>query len=162
VGWRNPLTGSIRDGTLRKIFQSLEMWLDGVSVVVARVDSFNGGADQTGITALADVTGATLTFDARANRLYRVSCHGLIRQLTSVGAIRVIYDLDGVSFDYAIFEDDGVAGDFYLSGAECQLTGLADGQHTVKLRASTSAGTLTVANSSSPTWLMVEDLGPDS
>jgi hypothetical protein len=118
--------------------------------------------DQTGISTVADITGlATVSWTAFANRRYRVTLNVNILQNTSAATSEIIIAngantiLRQRSTSLAIA---GVAGVTVIH----ELNGLAAGSQTVKGRAVTGAGTLTIANSFTRNGeLIVEDIGPN-
>lgn len=117
----------------------------------ARMGSVLVTADQTGITALADLTGYSITFNAVAGRIYRVDYSFGTSQVTAAGA-QVFRLNDSVGGDLGIIDSKNqiinvVNAGGMVSGFR-EVTGLSAGAHTLKLRGTTSAGTLTIPNSS--------------
>lgn len=117
---------------------------------------------QTGIGSSAtDITNATVTFTAVANRLYRITAQAdLIGTTLSVGQLQVI--IDGTASASALEPVTGSSGAWQdRSPSITYATTLTAGSHTVKLAASVQAGSLTVNHATAtPTTLIVEDAGP--
>jgi hypothetical protein len=109
-------------------------------------------APQTAITAVTDLTGLTITFDAEAGRLYR--CTGFFRlgQNVAAGLAQVVI-ADGAGTQLAAWQASIPAGE-RLSGSVELLTVPGDVKQTLKLRLSTSAGNVRA-------FILVEDLGAD-
>lgn len=117
---------------------------------------------QTGIgSSPTDVTNATVTFTAVANRLYRITAQAdLIGTSLSVGQLQVL--VDGTASASALQPVTGSSGAWQdRSPSITYATTLTAGSHTVKLAASVQAGSLTVNHATAtPTTLIVEDAGP--
>lgn len=117
--------------------------------------------DQTGIVAEVDLTSFTATITAVANRLYKATWLLGATQVTTGGATQIFkISVDGVTsivntqLPIAAAAINMMAGSFII-------TGLAAGARVIKLRASTSAGTLTIPSNSNVNgrWI-IEDIGP--
>lgn len=110
-----------------------------------------------------DLTGATVTFTAYANRLYRIT--GMADMTNgaslSIGSLNVVIDGSAAGAN-TIATLAAVAGGVQDRMAVVnQITTLSAGSHTIKLAAWTSSGTLTIGGSASaPTIFCVEDAGP--
>ena len=119
-------------------------------------------ADQTGITALADLTSFSVTFTAVANRMYLVEYNLGATQNTTPGA--QLYHLYESSSDLGILhrENPVPASELRMVTGSRHVTGLAAGSRTLKMRGSTSAGTLTISSGSlvNGRWI-VSDIGPN-
>jgi len=117
---------------------------------------------QTGIgTGPTDITNATVTFTAVANRLYRVSAQAdLIGNTLSVGQLQVL--VDGTASASALQPVTGSSGAWQdRSPSITYATTLTAGSHTIKLAAGVQSGSLTVNHATAtPTTLIVEDAGP--
>lgn len=135
-----------------------------------------GFVANVGLTALAqavtsttavDVTGATVTFTAVANRLYRVSSMvPLVVQSGTTGTTKVgIYDGSNNALTQLIDQAVPITGAVRVNGCGFYIaSGIAAGSFTFKLRALTSAGTATISGATSdpgPVTIVVEDIGPN-
>jgi hypothetical protein len=109
-------------------------------------------------TSVADVTGVTVTWTAVANRLYRVTFEGFVGCTTATQNQYFFADASNVTQDSWI-QDMGL--NTYQPICLVQILTATAGSKTVKLRAQTSAGTLTFFGTSGRQFSMVvEDLGP--
>lgn len=115
-------------------------------------------ANQTGITAAADVTGLTYTTGIAAHRLTRISALSVLSNNTAGGGCGLYIYIDGAQAT----EDIGfvpVAGDYYTT-TPWVVTSLAGGTHTFKIQAgNVGAGTVTLNSGSAPSVLVIEDVG---
>ena len=118
----------------------------------------SGGAQSIPATAVTDVTGLTLTFVRRADRRY-VARWTLQLQQQTAAAVPNIYLMDGANATWTFRGLTMVAAQYFALSDFFEVSGAA-GTVTVKVRANTPAGTLQVANGSSPSVLLVEDVGP--
>jgi hypothetical protein len=117
------------------------------------------GADQTGITVEADLTGLTVTMTAVASRRYRVSWVVTTIQVTSAGQQTLKVSADGTLT--VVSQESVAAAGVHTHSGSFEVTGLAAGARIIKLRGLTSAGTLTIATTSQANArLIVEDMGP--
>lgn len=125
--------------------------------VIARVKLVT--TSQTGITTTVDITGATVTFTAVANRLYEVEANLVVQQVTSAATANVILT-DGSNVVQT--QPGGTFGaNEFGTVAVYDIGTMSAGSNTRKLRAATGAGTLSVLESaSSPLYLTVKDAGP--
>jgi hypothetical protein len=144
-------------------------WNQPWGVVVASSGGTSGygyvkltSSAQTGIGSTAtDITNATVTFTAVANRLYRVSAQAdLIGNTLSVGQLQVL--VDGTASASALQPVTGSSGAWQdRSPSIIYATTLTAGARTIKLAASVQSGSLTVSHATAtPTTLIVEDAGP--
>jgi hypothetical protein len=109
-------------------------------------------------TSVADVTGVTVTWTAVANRLYRITFEGFVGCGSSSQNQFFFTDSSNTVQDSWIHDID--AGEFNAIVLQQILT-TTSGSKTVKLRAQTSAGTMTFYGTSGRQFSMVvEDLGP--
>ena len=119
-------------------------------------------ADQTGITAEVDLTGFTATFTAVANRMYLVEYSLGITQNTTPGA--QVYTLfEGASNIGILHRENPVpASELRMVTGSRHVTSLAAGSRTLKLKGTTSAGTLSIVSGSlvNGRWI-VSDIGPN-
>ena len=120
-------------------------------------------AGQSGVTTVTDVTGATITFVAAANRRYKITGQFLAAS-TVVG--------DTIRLEIA----DGSNVTQFLSQLYASITGQSNvlpitnvvspaaGSITYKLRFSRAAGTGTIsyaAGATFPAFILIEDIGPN-
>lgn len=158
IGSVNPTNATDNDELYRtdliaKFVRVGGAWIEVGSTRYAPISQGNrmGGvliaADQTGITSLADLTGFTVTFTAVAGRVYRVDYVLHAAQVTSAGA-QTFRLSDGAS-DLGIIDakTSAAAGSGQMVSGYRDVTGLSAGAHTLKLRGTTSAGTMTIASS---------------
>ena len=113
----------------------------------------------------ADLTNATLTFTAVANRLYKITGMADFTHTASSTVGSLLVNLDGTTIGVqTIAITTPVAGGANDRMAIInQVTTLTAGSHTIKLQATTptSPGNLTVGGSTVvPTIFVVEDIGP--
>ena len=117
---------------------------------------------QTGIGSSAtDITNATVTFTAVANRLYRVTAQAdLIGSTATTAQFQVL--VDGTASATAVSQVTGSSGAYQdRMPTITYATTLTSGSHTIKLAASISSGSLTISHATAtPTILIVEDAGP--
>ena len=116
-------------------------------------------AAQNGIgTSATDVTSATVTFTAVANRLYRVVASAdLIQAATATeGQIQLL--VDGTAYATSRI---GITTTDRFANIATTFT-IASGSHTVKLQAQAiGSGTMNIsAATAAPTILTIEDAGP--
>jgi hypothetical protein len=117
-------------------------------------------AAQAGITALADVTGATVTVTVPANRRLKITGGFRCSQVTSTGVPQAFIAKDGSGIQQLGTVNALAAGGFAMFHGSA-LDTPATGSRTYKLQAQTSAGTLTInASATIPTYIVVEDIGP--
>lgn len=114
-------------------------------------------------TTSADVTNATATFTAVANRLYRVTAQcGMTASATTSAQLQVLVDGTASATVVTGVLTSGLYQD--RMPAVVYATTLTAGSHTIKLNVSVAgsgANTLTITNSvASPTIFVVEDAGP--
>jgi hypothetical protein len=124
-------------------------------------------SDQTSVSTLADVTSLTLTVTLVSNRRYRLSSGALFTQATSAS-----------SQTFGLYTGSSGAGTLLAYGPantglnQAAIAGLTaayaatvvtgSGSTSYHARASAVAGTLTVSNTTSKGWIMIEDIGPSS
>ena len=117
-------------------------------------------ANQTGISAITDLTGLSVTVTMAAGRRIKITGKGNVNQVTSTGTIRGIIREGSTSLNDWMWANQppGTPGDLMGMG-EVILTPTA-GSHTYKLSLQTSAGTTNlVAASDRPAFILVEDIG---
>lgn len=117
-------------------------------------------ANQAGITAAADITGLTVTFNAIPGRTYKITA--AVRCLNSTAdAVNVITCTDSTPTtkrEWRYFATSTTNGHDYVG--EYKETGLS-GSITRKLRAQALTGSLTiVASATVISSIQVEDIGP--
>lgn len=113
----------------------------------------------------ADLTNATVTFTAVANRLYKITGMADFTHTASSTVGSLLVNLDGTTIGVqTIAITTPVAGGANDRMAVVnQITTLSAGSHTIKLQGTTptSPGNLTVGGSTVvPTVFVVEDVGP--
>jgi hypothetical protein len=109
-------------------------------------------------TTTTDVTGVSVTWTAVANRLYRITFEGFVGCGTSSQNQFFFTDSSNNILD-SWYHDIG-AGQF-ASLCLVQILTSTAGSRTVKLRATTSAGTMTFYGTSGRAFtFVVEDIGP--
>lgn len=122
--------------------------------------------DQTGITAVADVTGCSVTFTAVANRYYMAFGFAVMAASAGSPALQqLVVTNSAASTTYALEITDFDVGGGNLATIDCQSTPftLSAGSNTLKLRFGRSggdAGTYTVSNSTRVASIAVFDCGP--
>lgn len=117
-------------------------------------------ANQTGISAVTDLTGLSVMVDIATNRFVRITGHTVTVQRGSAGVLiaRIYEDATqlqrfgqhGSSIDQSVLIEGSVV-----------LDSPSAGSHTYKLRLSTTAGTVdSQAAADFPAFILVEDIGP--
>lgn len=119
------------------------------------------GSSQTGITTATDITGMSVTFTAVANRIYRFTWNATAQQVTSAGTFNIVLaDGAATSVDNA---GATLAANSFLTLTAVFETSSLSGSVTRKLRAGTTAGTLSILNGSvNASKLFVDDMGPSA
>lgn len=116
-------------------------------------------ASTTGVSAVADVTGLSVTWTATSTRMYRVTAFmGAIQQSTSTGIVTsFITDGSNSAKQQANVQLTATEfGHISLGLIETSLSGSV----TRKIRIQTSAGTVAALyNAAYPSYILVEDLG---
>jgi hypothetical protein len=116
------------------------------------------GTDQDGITTVTAISGLTVTFTPRANRMYRVTGRVALTQNSSASNVTVFLYREGA--EVGVIWLGNIA-----SGITMTVTGVlftapgAVGESDYELRVATSAGTVDVFNSYAVAALMIEDAG---
>lgn len=121
-------------------------------------------ANQTGITAIVDVTGLSLTWTAAANRRYKITTKAYVTSSVALDAVAVAITTGGGVQVQSTGTHVHLAGTSYGVVLEAVVTGVAAGSATYKVRALRSAGTGScsiVAHSTYPAFILVEDIGPN-
>jgi hypothetical protein len=116
--------------------------------------------DATISTGAADITAMTTTFTAVANRLYRATFEGFYSM--SANSQNQFFFTNGSNVQEDMTFQDTANGQFTTICFQYIFTATA-GSKTLKVRALTSAGTMTIygATGASRSYsLVVEDLGP--
>lgn len=129
------------------------------------VSSASKTDDSNSISSVVNVGSLTTTFTAVANRVYRTSVNiPKIQQVSSNGLVQV-HITDGSntikrSGNYSLYA--GSAGDITTVSLSVVETGISAGSNTRKVRATTSAGTLSIlASVTGGASIVVEDMGPN-
>lgn len=118
-----------------------------------------GTSDQSGISTIADLTGCSVTWTASSDRLYKVSAVICIQKITSGNAV-TLYITNGSNTAQQAASSTMVTNELRMIPIEKILTGLS-GSTTMKLRAETAGGTITIVNSFNRNGqIIVEDIGP--
>jgi hypothetical protein len=116
-------------------------------------------ANQTGISAEANLTSLTVTFTAVTGRRYKTTGYCKVIQQTSGGSPSVfITDGSNVhSTEWIIAQETG----FQATANPIAVETISAGSVTRKLRASTTASTMDMnASATAPAFILVEDIGP--
>lgn len=110
------------------------------------------GTTQTGITTIADLTGLSVTFTALALRRYLILAQVNFRQISASGLV-IVQIVRGTStvLNSALMNLSAASEYGTLSCMYAEVPGA--GSTTYKLRASTSAGTLTINPNGSSDYL---------
>lgn len=153
----NPATGTAPPATwgdqVRDNFETLN-----ARGKIARATT--SGTDQTGITAEADVTGATVTVTTPASRLIRITGIILMNGVTNAGTRRLLINKDGSTLSGGIgLWYIALAGAFHYAVVIGYDTP-TNASHTYKLRATSDVSSLTISNATMPGSIVVEDIGP--
>lgn len=118
-----------------------------------------GVSDQTGFTSTpSDVASSSVTFTAVAGRRYEITAFLPLLQLTSTGVVVVALNRGGTDIK-TIFRRDSMAANERDIRASSQWDVPGAGSVTYKLRAQTSAGTLTINNSIQEGHILIKDIG---
>jgi hypothetical protein len=115
-------------------------------------------ADQNGFGAVyTDITGLIVTFNAVTNRLYRASYQFVTLQNTAIGYQAFQISVDGAIAQLGTYTPKPT--EFWtITGSN--LFVVPGGSRVVKLRGTTSGGTMNVSNTTAQGRLVIEDLGP--
>lgn len=118
-----------------------------------------GGSDQTGIgTSVTDVTGASVTVTTISGHRYRITGQLVGLSVTAGGLRRFYIDKDAGTVLGTAFRNFGATGNFETITWVAYDTPTS-ASHTYKLRASSDANTVTIANTVGPASITVEDIG---
>lgn len=118
-------------------------------------------ADQGSITTITDVTGASITWTAQANRRYRVTFSLLFANSGTSGSDRITVT-DGSNAAQRVYQAQPTTAASGQTITGCYFeSGLSVGSVTRKLRATSTAGTGTISNSASALDFFIEDAGPN-
>jgi hypothetical protein len=112
-------------------------------------------------TALADVTGLSITFTAEANRVYKVTFNSVVQKDATAGSGIFLFtdDLNAVTFEVI---DTFNASGYVTVSLNQVLTGLTAGSKTFKIRAFVNATTATLlASGDNKTTFAIEDIGAE-
>lgn len=117
---------------------------------------------ETGISTLEDVTGLETTVTVPANRMIRIEISVNIRQRTSP-ALAIVRIREGSTSLRR--SDHQLAADDFATAQLSRILFPSPGQHTYKVSAQTSAGTVDVLADDNvthgPAHILVTDLGED-
>jgi len=127
--------------------------------VVGLVERTAGNLTVT--TAVADLTGMSVTFTALANRVYKFTLNSTGQKLTTQGWTGVFLT-NAANFVYSAVYDTAPANGYFNTSATSFLSGFTAGSITIKLRAQCENDTSTILASSlaDKIQLIVEDMGP--
>ena len=116
-------------------------------------------ANQSGLSAITDLTGLSVTVTVAASRRVKVTGKGNVSQAAATGTARGIIREGSTSLNDWLWADLVALDDLQALG-EVVLTP-STGSHTYKLSLQTSAGTVSlVAAADRPAFILVEDIGP--
>lgn len=115
---------------------------------------------QSGITTLADVTSATVTFTAVANRNYKATivCRPSNSTIDVDNVITLTDSSNTVLISGATINAATSAGYTFMESDVFQFSA---GSKTLKMRASCPSGSLTIGGATRATVILVEDTGPN-
>jgi hypothetical protein len=115
--------------------------------------------DHNGISAVTDITGLSVTWNAMAGRKYKLTAYMLVIQNTSAGFVDIrLADSSNVVVGQSTFNQ---AASAYATHSPIAILSGLSGSVTYKARAATTAGTINIDVSSTfPGLLLVEDIGP--
>lgn len=117
------------------------------------------GADQTGIAAVADITGLSVTWTADSTRLYKTTINVNYAKATTANfaSLHFTTGANAVILSRSTYMQIADYFTVELTWIEAGLSG----SQTRKARADCTSGTLTVVNSFSRSGtIIVEDIGP--
>ena len=115
---------------------------------------------QTGITTATDITGATITFTAVANRPYAIFSHGYHNTTANDVTVGVLLKEGATTLDQAYSSATNATLGTTVTGFAIRT--FTDGSHTVKLQCVLAAGTGTITAEATATLtydFVVIDLG---
>lgn len=142
--------------------------VSGTVLTATNLDKYPGGwigyaevtANQTGISALTDITSLTVTVTAGTSRRLLAEGYCRITQQTSSGVGEVYILENGTQVNRSSFTRS--AGDNGMHHPRAVRTP-SSGSNTYKLAASVGSGTLDIiASATQPAFILVQDLGPSS
>jgi hypothetical protein len=110
----------------------------------------------------ATITGMTNTFTAVANRIYRVSFHGLVLKNTATGTVFIYLKqtVGGTTTYLATWAQTLANGEYGGCDVTALCVGLAAGATTIEATAAYDiAGGTLGASASNPSYLWIEDIG---
>lgn len=125
------------------------------------IGSAAGGNLQTGITAVTDVTGASVTFTAVANRLYKVTVQTMVGSTVATDSINVQVTNSANTIQTGGYFQTGRGEQQTVQFSTNPLSPSA-GSATYKVRVARLAGTGTISvfGTTTATLIIVEDIGP--
>lgn len=116
-------------------------------------------SNQTGISALADLSGLSVTWTAAADRYYRLSGYGIVDSNGGAGQIVMQIATSANAAVETWYHNITAADHRATCRPAVTLSGLS-GSVTYKLRLSISANTVDLlASAAAPAWIEVEDVG---
>ncbi len=119
----------------------------------------NTGAGQTGITTIVDVVGSALTFTRLATRRYQALMTITLQQVSAQATANVsIADAANTQLHNPGMT---IPANLYMTLTSLWMIPAGSGPLSLKLRASTGGGSLSILNSAlNPTVLAIYDIGP--
>ncbi len=120
-------------------------------------------ANQTGITTETNVTSLSVTVTVNTSRRIQISCKAEMSSDTLGDTMQIAIKESATMLNRAIAQCFG-SGLALTLNTRAVVTPSA-GSHTYNItaaRASGSGNTLVAASSTSPAWILVEDIGPSS
>lgn len=116
-------------------------------------------ADQATITTVVDVTSCTVTWTTVANRRYLITAICLVQNTTAAAAFQLLVTDATPTTKYLTQIHSPVINSSDLIALSYHESGIAAGSVTRKLRALTGAGSGTIKGTTSPTQIIVTDVG---
>ena len=113
--------------------------------------------DQTGITALTDLTGLSVTVTVGTGRRIRVTGYLIAQQITNTGTVELHIREGSTTLERSV---DTVAAGSFLTCRPTLITSPSAGVHTYKLSLTSSAASVgTAYTGTGPAYILVEDIG---
>lgn len=153
--WTNPTPQDQSHGT-RIALSTLdrELW----NRPWGRVGFARVTANQSGITAIADLTSLTVTFLVPiAGRTIKIVGYG---NFQATGAASQALYIRESATQLAASSRDVTNGNPYSWDVAVVLESPTEGSHTYKLSVSSTASTTLIASATQPAFILAEDIGP--
>lgn len=141
----------------------------GSVLTAANLDKYPGGwigyvevtANQTGISSVTDLTSLSVTVTAGTSRRLKTEGYAVLAQNTSTAAVSFTIR-SGASAQLALWQAV-VTGNTVTTGNPKRVDTPSSGANTYKLSLAANAGTVDLnASSTSPAFILVEDIGPSA